>query len=79
MALIWANQVDKKYDCRVDSDEGDTHLGKLKISLNGEVLHTESVTISYGAPFGPDAADVHRWCDICISFVDRYEADLKKQ
>lgn len=75
---VWSNQVDKKYDCRVERDPNDSHKGVLKLELNGVSLKSKEVTISYGGPFGPDAGDVNEWCGQCIEWVDAIEAEEKK-
>lgn len=75
MTKIWTNQVDKKYDVYVETGET-RYKGFLKIELNGKVLHSEPVDISYGAKFGPDAQDVNDWCNKCIAFVDNLEASV---
>lgn len=70
MSIIWANKVDKKYEVIVRRNENDTHRGTLIMVVEGKELRQE-VTISYGGPFGPDAGDVSRWCDIACDFVDK--------
>jgi hypothetical protein len=48
----------------------DDYLGELTISEGDLLLHREVVGLSYGAIFGPDAADVYEWQRIAIELVD---------
>lgn len=77
MSKVWIDQVDKKYDVYV-AREDSKYKGTLKIELNGQLLHSQEVDISYGARFGPDIQDVHDWQNICCAFVDKLEAEQKK-
>ena len=80
--VIWENKLDDKYDIivsrpssrSVDSDAPisaeDLYKGTLTITEGQKVLFTKDVTISYGAIFGPDIADVESWQNIAIEFID---------
>jgi len=73
--VIWTNVVDKKYQVQVTRTED--RKGVLKVKLDGVVIGEEDVTISYGAQFGPDAADVNDWCDSAIKIVDKHIEENK--
>lgn len=74
MSKIWTNMIDKKYDVYVERDSSSTHSGTLKVELNGSVIFSTPVSISYGAAFGPDASDVADWSNRACEAVDAYEA-----
>lgn len=75
---VWNQTVDSgKFTCRVIGDEVNNYRGKLIVTVTetGKVLLEEDVGISYGAPFGPDVADVQDWQDKCIAVIDAYIAE----
>lgn len=76
--LVWANEVDGKYQCRVMRGV-DRHKGELSVRLGGEVLASKEVTIAYGGPFGPDAADENAWCAWCIEVADKHIFETSKK
>ena len=53
---MWTSTLDGKYEVTV-TRTGD-YYGELTISEDNQVLHRETVGLSYGAIFGPDVADV---------------------
>lgn len=66
--VVWKSELDGRYDVRVlrKSD----YTGDLVVSDGAEELHREEVTLSYGAIFGPDVADVAAWCDKACWVID---------
>ena len=70
--IVWAVKLDKKYDVKV-TRTGD-YTADLRIEEDGKVLHSEPVTLSFRALFGPDVADVADWERIAVKFVDSQKA-----
>ena len=68
MNIVWKDQVDKKYDVYVERTE--PYKGELVIKEGNKELTRKPVTMVYDAKFGPDAADVYEWENICIDFID---------
>lgn len=66
--ILWEAKLDDTYQCKTERTSEST--GILKIEQDGNILFEKAVTLSYGALFGPDIADVHEWEQICIDFVD---------
>lgn len=68
--VIWRGTLDGRYRCEVE------RIGKYDGNLtitdteSNKVLHSETVSLMYGAEFGPDHDDVTAWQDICESVVD---------
>jgi hypothetical protein len=69
---VWSSELDGKYLIEVNRT-GDGYSGTFTIKdmKTKEVLHTESVTISYGARFGPDVMDVADWEERGCSWADK--------
>jgi hypothetical protein len=70
--VVWTSRLDGKYEVTVTHTDG-CH-GLLTISEGNQVLHRESVGLSYGAIFGPDLADVADWRRIAVEVVDGQKA-----
>jgi len=70
--VVWTSILDKRYEVTVT--RSDDYLAELTISEGNQVLHRESVGLSYGAIFGPDVADVADWRRIAVAFVDGQNA-----
>ena len=68
MEKIWEAKLDDVYNCQVIRET--ESQGKLTIEQDGNVLFIKNVSLSYGAIFGPDVADVAYWEDQCVNFVD---------
>lgn len=66
---VWQNRLDDKYDVFVESKD-DGYKGDLVLKEGEKELLREQVTISFGARFGPDIADVAIWEDRCCEFID---------
>lgn len=67
--LVWQAILDGKYGCSVarTADGGRLVVANEETQ---EILLDRPVTLMYGAPFGPDVADVALWEEICIGVVD---------
>lgn len=51
-----------------------SYRGELTVSdRDGTVVHQQGVAVSYGAPFGPDLADVENWKSIAVDVIDHPE------
>ena len=70
--VVWTSILDKRYEVTVT--RSDDYLAELTISEGNQVLHRESVGLSYGAIFGPDVADVADWRRTAVAFVDSQNA-----
>ena len=70
--VVWTSTLDGRY--KVTVTRTDDYHGELTISEGNQVLHRESVGLSYGAIFGPDLADVADWRRIAVEFVDGQKA-----
>jgi hypothetical protein len=66
--VVWTSTLDGRYEVTVTRT--DDYHGELTISEGNQILHRESVGLSYGAIFGPDVADVAGWQRIAVGFVD---------
>lgn len=62
---IWTATLDDKYVVTVIREA--PYRGILRITEGGQVLHWETVGLSYGAAFGPDVAE---WQEIAVRFID---------
>lgn len=71
--IIWESKLDDKWNCVVTRTA--EYSGQLTVSDQEEVILSESVSLSYGAAFGPDVSDVAMWQDKCIEVVDKYQMD----
>jgi hypothetical protein len=71
MNKIWENRLDDKYDVFVEQTSG--YNGFLVILEGDKELIREEVSISYGAKFGPDVADVAEWEQRCMDFIDELD------
>ena len=69
MIKVWENKLDNKYEVFVERKS--PYNGELVIREGEKELLREAVTISYNAPFGPDAGDVQIWQDRCCEFIDK--------
>jgi len=68
MTVIWEATLDQIY--QVNVVRTGTSTGEFSVSRDGKVIHSEPVDLAYGAPFGPDAADVADWQEKALSIVD---------
>jgi hypothetical protein len=67
---IEVGKLDGRYNVYVLTGE-DPYRGELVVQDgDGDVLLREETTVSYGARFGPDVADVDRWTGRAIEAVD---------
>lgn len=79
MNKVWESRLDNRYDIYVTRvGDSSNYEGELVIEESGNVLHREHVTLSYGAIFGPDVADVEDWENRAIRFVDSLSDEQKE-
>lgn len=78
MSVVWSDQVDKTYDCKVERVPGDAYRGVLTVKLGEETILSKEVYIAYCGPMGPDALDVYDWCVASIIAADKHKAENKK-
>lgn len=57
--VIWESKLDDKWDCSVIRLT--ESVGRLVVCDSQETILNERVSLSYGAVFGPDIADVALW------------------
>lgn len=65
---VFLSKFDHRYDVKV-LRKG-SYEGILQVWDNGTLLMEKDVTLSYGAVFGPDVADVAEWEKLVANFVD---------
>ena len=65
--LVWSAMFDSKYAINVTRTG--PHCAELTVSTGENVLHRESVDLSFDALSGPDIDDVVAWHEIAIRFV----------
>ena len=65
---VWESELDERYVVKVVRLA--PYQGQLQIWDGGEVLHTEPVSLSYDALFGPDVGDVYQWQELAVRFID---------
>lgn len=68
---VWSSMLDGKYTVTVTRTA--PYRAELTIAEGANVLHRESVGLSFDALFGPDVADVASWQEIAVRFVDNLE------
>lgn len=74
--LVWRTKLDDRYLVEVQGLEESNYSGLLAIfdhENDNKLIHVEHTSISYGAPFGPDADDVNFWQSRVIDVVDNPE------
>ena len=77
--LVWHNTVDGgAWDCRVVRNGPGTGTLFVTRVLTGEVVLDQVVTLSYGAIFGPDVADVQGWEVMSIRAIDGATGSLSE-
>ncbi len=67
--MIWQATMDRRYDCRVDRVSEYEGILIMTDTVDSKELLREPVTLSYGAPFGADVADVEDWQQRCMAAV----------
>jgi hypothetical protein len=71
VGLVWVSFLDARYQLEVWRTG--SHIGNLFIwdhNADDKEIHSEPVSLSYGAQFGPDVSDVNEWCAKGITIVD---------
>ena len=69
---IWQVTLDQgMFKAEVSAYQDNNYLGLLTLeNSEGENLFSKEVSISYGAPMGPDALDVNEWVNQAITWID---------
>ncbi len=70
MNRVWESKLDNKYDVFVENTEGNGYKGFLVIKEGEKELLREQTSISFGARFGADFADIQMWEERACQFVD---------
>ena len=65
---VWVSTLDDIYECRVSRTK--PYCGKLTITVDGNLLFEQSVSLDYDARFGPDIANVAEWQELCVNYID---------
>jgi hypothetical protein len=65
---LWEAELDNKFHVEVTRLNG--CQGQLVIIEAGKEIFSQTVSLSYGAPFGADIADINEWSEIAMKFVD---------
>lgn len=75
--IVWSTELDHTWDIKVYRTE-DSYKGTLvmKHKQNNQIAFTKDVSLSFGAVFGPDVADVGEWQDLCIGVADNQQAKV---
>ena len=68
MTYVWRTKLDNRYDIVVERVDDQT--GYLVIREGENELLRDTVSLAYGAVFGPDVDDVMTWQNRAIEFVD---------
>jgi hypothetical protein len=79
--VVWENTVDARtWHCQVTRIPEDPYRARLRVTriLNDEVILDEEVGLAYGAPFGPDVADVSDWARRVIEVIDNHPAPAEE-
>lgn len=71
--LVWEATLDGRYECVVR--RMGAYEGRFTITnrATGRRVHTETVQLTYGAPFGPDIGDIAFWKERAMEVVDEQE------
>ena len=69
---IWEVTLDQGlFKARVNTYLDNSYLGVLTLEdKEGRRLFSKEVSVSYGAPMGPDALDVNQWVNQTITWID---------
>ena len=69
--VVWAGILDRRYKLEVISPPVPAVYTTYDSCNNDEVIYSEETTLSYGAIFGPDWADVDMWQRRACEEVDK--------
>ncbi len=73
-SLVWRSKLDDRYLVEIQRvNESTGNLCIFDHEDDDTLIHKETVGLSYGAAFGPDAADVNTWAEAAIDVVDNPE------
>lgn len=72
---IWSSTVDGgTWNVAVVQSGDDPYRGDLTVSdKEGNKVHHQTVSISYGAQWGPDVDDIAEWQAIALDVIDNPE------
>lgn len=78
--LVWRAKLDNRYLVEVHrSGKNSARLCIFDHKKNSRLIACWNVTLSYGAAFGPDTADVAEWQEKVSSFINHAYLHRKKQ
>lgn len=69
--LVWRDKIDNRYLAEVRRISA--YEGKFCVfdhNQNDKEIASWKISLSYGAPFGPDIEDVLKWQEKIIDFID---------
>lgn len=75
--IVWSNRLDERYDVIVYRATK-PHTGVLVVKDGENELARTMVSLSYGAMFGPDVADVDAWAAEAVGIVDETKAPSER-
>jgi hypothetical protein len=68
--LLWWNRLDGKWQCEVQRVDDREAMLIIFDHADNTPIYQESVSLAYGAMFGPDVMDVEFWKERCCNVVD---------
>ncbi len=74
--VIWWSRLDGRYQVEVIHHPERTNMGLLKIydhDARDAQIHSQRVSVAYGAVFGPDVSDVGEWKHAAATVIDAHE------
>lgn len=73
--VVWWARLDGRYQVEVTRHPENTSQAALTIydhANDDTEIHTEQVTLAYGAVFGPDTGDVNAWMALAVRVADQH-------
>lgn len=73
--VVWWARLDARYQVEVTRHPDNTSHGTMTIydhANNDSEIHTEQVSLAYGAVFGPDTGDVDAWMARAVRVADEH-------
>lgn len=74
--VIWWSRLDRRYQVEVIHHPEHSAMGLLKIydhDARDAQIHSQQVSVAYGAVFGPDVSDVEEWKHAAATMIDAHE------
>ena len=68
--IIWDSILDNQYTCKVERVDESTGCLSVRDNVNSFLVLEQTVSLSYGAMYGPDRGDVAYWQDLCVEAID---------